>query len=454
MATTDTLTGAAGPSRRLSATIVTINGQKFVSGLLWQSLARPRSYMKEAKEFGKSEGLDIVAIRDTAEVKQAGFVSKADGAYKGMYSLAASLAGQLGDTWIGVFKLTDDQYAIVAVVSGAIVPGADKIGDLASVEKHLRRLWSRGTDFKNNVYAPAEMGFGGQELNIEELLIPSKLKKEYRLRPLTFGLTKKELIGGGCLVVLAVCLLSSGWQWHVRSQYALQQAKIQAAKIELQRLSDLNAKTRVEQVAPALKHPWASRSGVGDFVSACLNTANKMPLALGGWIAMSANCKSDIYAITYVRQGASTVSQVITAAKSFFELAPAFTNGGDIASLNKPLEMNLAGDEELTDLDTLLAVFNSHFQQLLIKPELVEVPYKAPPVAPALPGSDGNTTKPLPPPAPDWIEFSFKVVSHIPPEILVQGLPGRGVRINEIDIDRSEAAQLTWTIYGAIYAKK
>jgi len=110
------------PRKRPAATIVSINGNRFVSGLLWQALTRPRGYMKEAKEIGKREGLDIVAIRDTAEVKQAGFVSKADGAYKGMYSLAAALAGQLGDTWIGAFKLPDDRYAMVAVDSGAIIP--------------------------------------------------------------------------------------------------------------------------------------------------------------------------------------------------------------------------------------------------------------------------------------------------------------------------------------------
>ena len=59
------------PRKRPAAAIITINGNRFVSGLLWQSLTRPRGYMKEAKEIGKREGLDIVAIRDTAEARVA-----------------------------------------------------------------------------------------------------------------------------------------------------------------------------------------------------------------------------------------------------------------------------------------------------------------------------------------------------------------------------------------------
>lgn len=449
---TITQRAATEPRSRPPASVTTINGQKFVSGLFWQALTQPRGYMKEAKEIGKREGLDIVAIRDTVEVKQAGFVSKADGVYKGMYSLAAALAGQLGDTWIGAFKLPDGQYAVVAVDGGAVVPGADKIGDLETIKKQLNRLFGRGTTTYKKIYAPEEMNFGGEALDIEELLRPSNLNKSYTLKPLTFGLTKKEWIGTGVAVAIVLTLIVAGWQWHLESERQAKAARIHAAQAEAARLAELNAKTRAAQAAPALKHPWSTQSGVGDFVIACLKVANSKPLSLAGWPAVSANCKSDLYAVTYARAGSATVNQFIQAAKPLFELAPAFTNGGDAASLNQPLEIQLAGDEELADLDTALALFNSHFQQVLIKPELAEVKY-VPPAAPeALPGAD-PTQAPPPPPTPDWIEFSFSIESRIPPEILVQGLPGRGVRVTEIVITR-EAAQLLWTIKGALYAKK
>ncbi|OWJ89359.1 hypothetical protein B6S59_31240 [Pseudomonas sp. A46] len=442
------------PRKRPAATIVSINGNRFVSGLLWQALTRPRGYMKEAKEIGKREGLDIVAIRDTAEVKQAGFVSKADGAYKGMYSLAAALAGQLGDTWIGAFKLPDDRYAMVAVDSGAIIPGADKIGDKDAIQKQLRRIFARGTtDFKDNIFAPAELEFGGIERDIEDLLKPSNLKKEYTLKPLTFGLTKKEWIGVGVAAGVLACTMFGLWQWQLAVERAEREARILAAQLEAKRLEELNAKTRAEQQAPALKHPWATMIGVGDFVTSCSQVSHEKPLALGGWVAISANCKPDLFAISYARTGSSTVNQLIAAAQGLFELAPAFTEGGDKASLNEPIEMTVAGDEELRPLDDALASFNSHLQQVQIKPELVEVPYTPPPAPEPLPGADPAVEPPAPP-VPDWFEFTFSFDTDIPPEILVQGLPGRGVRITEIDITRNDLAQLTWTIKGAIYAKK
>ena len=52
--------------------------------------------MKEARQYGREHQLDIVAIRRTPAIIQAGFVARSDEVTKGMYSLAATLAGQLG----------------------------------------------------------------------------------------------------------------------------------------------------------------------------------------------------------------------------------------------------------------------------------------------------------------------------------------------------------------------
>ncbi|UST77205.1 type 4b pilus protein PilO2 [Pseudomonas siliginis] len=437
--------------RRPTVTTTTINGLKFVSGLFWQALHSPRHYMKEAKDIGKRDGLEMVAIRDTVEVKQAGFVVKTDGVTKGMYSLAAALAGQLGDTWIGAFKLPDGRYAIVAVVGGSVLPGSDKIGDFDTISKLLKKLFSRGTEFKE-VYAPPEMGFGGEDLDIETLLKPSNLNKAYTLKPLTFGLTKKEWYALGVAGVALLALAIGGWQWHLKLDREEKAAALEAARIEAQRLAELNAKTRAEQVAPALKHQWAQQASLHDFVTACLSVANSKPLSISGWPAGTATCSNDQYAVSYKRTGTATVNQFIVAARAWFELVPAFTSGGDTALLNQSLAMTLAGDEELGDLDSTLAGFTSHFQQVKIKPTLVEIPYKAPPQPAALPGSAASDLPP--PPLPDWTEFSFSIESEIPPEILIQGMSSRGIRITEIVIEVKESARMSWTIKGALYAKK
>lgn len=443
------------PTRsRRRATFTKIGNNSFVSDLFWQALERPRNYMAEAKEIGKRDGLDIVAIRDTLTVKQAGFVRKADGAVKGMYSLAASLAGQLGETWIGAFKLPDGQYAMVAVDQGAIIPGSDIIADRATVLKHCRKVFGRGTtDFKDQVYAPSDFEFGGEEKDIEELLHPSRLKKEYRLRPLTFGLTKKEWIqlGAACAVLLMAIIAYSQWRAYQAEQERIARAK--ALALEAARLAELNKQTRAEQAAPALAHPWATKAGVGDFVSVCTEALDTKPVAIAGWRGISASCTTDRFAITYAREGIATSSDFRRGSAALFELAPAFTEGGEKASLNHPLEMTLSGDEELLPLDDALSAFNSHFQQVHLRAELAEVPYVPPAPPEPLPGQDPSAA-PQAPPLPDWIEFSFSVLSEIPPQILAQGMPSRGVRINEIEMVRSDSSRLSWTIKGALYAKK
>ncbi|MEB0284765.1 type 4b pilus protein PilO2, partial [Sphingomonas sp. 10B4] len=87
-------------------------------------------YMREARQFGRKEMMDIVAIRPAKTIIQAGFVAHNDGAVKGMYSLAASLAGQLGDSWIAAWRVSpnEDRYALVAVDQGAVLPACDQVG--------------------------------------------------------------------------------------------------------------------------------------------------------------------------------------------------------------------------------------------------------------------------------------------------------------------------------------
>lgn len=126
--------------------IIQHRGRVFVTGMLWIPLGNMTSYMKEARQYGHEHGLDIVAIRRTSLMIQAGFVSRSSDVHKGMYSLAATLAGQLGDSWIAAWAVDADQdrYAIVAVHEGRIIPGCDLIATAAEVRKRVLQQRSRG----------------------------------------------------------------------------------------------------------------------------------------------------------------------------------------------------------------------------------------------------------------------------------------------------------------------
>ncbi|MEJ7745698.1 MAG: type 4b pilus protein PilO2, partial [Luteimonas sp.] len=199
--------------------IVEINGRPFVCGLYWKPLRSVRSYMAEAKEIGRKEKWEMVTIRKGRTVIQAGFAPKGKRRLKGMYSLAAALAGQLGENWIGVFPIGPDRYALVAVYKGAVAPGFDLISSRDEVEPKLREVYSLlsndpQADFvkSGRVIAPPEFSFGAESLLLADLLIPKALKNEYKLRPLTLGLTPKEfvVIAVG-LILLAGAGLGAKW---------------------------------------------------------------------------------------------------------------------------------------------------------------------------------------------------------------------------------------------------
>ncbi len=54
---------------------IQVRGRVFVTGMLWTPLGNMTSYMKEARQYGHEHGMDIVAIRRTSLMIQAGFVS-------------------------------------------------------------------------------------------------------------------------------------------------------------------------------------------------------------------------------------------------------------------------------------------------------------------------------------------------------------------------------------------
>ncbi|WP_256664637.1 MULTISPECIES: type 4b pilus protein PilO2 [unclassified Pseudomonas] len=173
-----------------TAQILSYHGKSFVSGLQWHPLGSLTGYMKEAREYGRLHKMDIVAIRRTPNVIQAGFVARSAGAMKGMYSLAAALAGQLGQSWLAAWQVPGDEprYALVAVIDGAVIPGYDLVGSATEIQRKVAQLESRALTF-DETYLPIEFGLGGKPLDIDELLQPSNLKRDYALNDINNAAT-------------------------------------------------------------------------------------------------------------------------------------------------------------------------------------------------------------------------------------------------------------------------
>lgn len=427
--------------------IVTINNRKFVTGLFWQPLSSPRNFMAEAREIGKKRNWDIVAIRRSLRI-QAGFVSKDAGALKGMYSLAAALAGQLGPSWIGAFKLEGGLYAVVAVHDGSIVPGYDLVGTRDEAVEALQSGYNLFHFDADSIYAPSDFDFSPHERDIYELLTPKALKNDYKLKQLTLGLTPRELI---TVVVMLVVGIGAVWGYAEYTAYQKRlerEEQIRQEQIRLAQLEELNRSSKQPQEVQALVHPWAQLPSASDFVLACSAAMHGLPLSVGGWMMESATCDSKGVTTVFKRRAGTTVKQIAIAAEGIFPGEPAFSDEGDTALLGKPLQVPFGGDDPLEPTAAMLTDFTAHFQAADTKIKITEVP-----VATAPPPLPGQVQQP-PSPPPTWRHFTFEYEAAMPPGPYITSLPSRnGVRIAQIKVKLNEDdASLTWTVTGDIYA--
>lgn len=428
--------------------IIEYGGRSFVTGLRWHPLGSVTGYMREARQFGREHSLDIVAIRRTSSIIQAGFVARSDGVTKGMYSLAATLAGQLGESWIAAWQVEagEDRYAVVAVHQGAIIPGCDLVGTEAEIRRRVAQQQSRGISF-SEWYLPAEFEMGGAPLDVDALLGNAKLKREYRLRPLVFGLSKAELAQ---LVVIVLVLAGLGTAWMQWQAYQRQQeleARLEAERQRLAELDRLSRETGVTQHVQALSHPWATLPSVPMFLHSCSAVIYKLPLAIDGWLFQSANCNGSLISSTYKRSGLSTSAQLIDAIAHELNLRPQFQDQGNTATLSYSISIVAAGDDELKPADPAVNDVTSWFHSLGHQPALREVPVVAPQPQ-ALPGQPA----PPPPPAPDWRHFEFKFSTLLLPLDVLAGGPTQGMRLRDVHVELT-AQQLNWTVTGDLYAK-
>lgn len=434
-------------------TSVQIGGNVFVSGLLWKSLKKFNAYMTEAREFGKERDLDIVSIRK-GQLFQGGFVKKSNGVVKGMYSLAAAVAGQFKEeSWIAVFALPDGRYALVAGKGGMILPGCDVVGDRDRIYDYYRDKCNSMQFRFEGRYIPEDFNDGGKQLDIEELLAPKRLNKEYKLKPLFFGLSNKELtiIGIGALLVAALAIGALQWKSYLDEQEAIAAQKRQQE--EERKLALLEQQRGEALRAEVLRHPWTTMPSFSSFLAACQGETNSLPLSVAGWVFESVNCTGGQIDITYTRTGNSSVNEFTTAAKAYFESEPAFVTDGNRAVVNRSLKTVFGGDDPIETQNAAVADFGSYLQKIGIQGQIEIVPYVPPkPPEPLLPGVNGSNEEL---PVPDWIENSWSFETNFPPELLLKDMNLQGMRLTEITANLAAAeSELSWTIKGRLYARK
>lgn len=416
--------------------ITQIGKHRFVCGLFWQSLSRPRELQREAADLGKKIASDLVVVRRDQTTAQAGFAQSSDGASRALYSLAAAVSKTLAlegawydglqqpvHNWLGALRLADGKWAYFAVRDANFLPNGDFVGTKEAVLDRLHTDYALGG--WNVVIGDPELeneGFHNFNARDIDSLLPRRkdgsvrLHSWWRLRQINAPRAPWTMIGAAAsFAALGGAVLF--WQsWHARKE-ALREEEMMAA----QRLI-------LQQQAVQAK-PWAAMPLPAAALRSCTDQLTE--LTPGGWLLDEYVCEPGQLRYTWSRR-ASTIA-MLRAVVPAAEVDP----GGDRAALVQARKPARGRDgEALLARQEVLDAVMSRLQG-------VGVTFKVVGQKPPLP-APGQTVASAP-----WQVFNFALnAGGIEPQQIGALLDQPGVRV-----EKATYRGMSWIIEGVIYAK-
>jgi len=418
--------------------VTQIGKHKFVCGLFWQSLSRPRELEKEARDLAKKIDADLMVLRMDHSTAQAGFGSTKEGLRRGVFSLGAIVsktiaiegayydgAQQPVHNYLAAFKLPDGLWAYFAVRDGNYLPNGDFAG---TKEEVLERLYNDyGLGGWNVVMGEAELtAYGFHNFNAKTIqsLIPHKKDGSIRVHK-WWGLKqlgKKSLptpaIAAIVLSFLALAGALAYWK-HYRHQ---------REEMERERAIQEMRKKMFGNARQDLSHPWSSKPQPQALAKVCLSAFRY--LAPGGWQLDWYDCTAERAMHSWLRAN-STVAFLREQVPDAM-LEP----GGERAAYVQPLPPGQPHDEELPEQRAVVETLLSRLQLLGIVPKISKV------VEPQPPGQNNAPVMP-------WQTFSISFPARgLNPVQAAALIAEPGVRIDKLTYRNGE-----WLIEGTIYAK-
>lgn len=426
--------------------ITQIDKHKFVCGLFWQSLSRPRELWREAADLGKKIDSDLMVVRRDQSTAQAGFAQTTDGARRMLYSLGAAVSKTLAlegayydglqqpvHNWLGAFKLPEGMWAYFAVRDANFLPNGDFVG---SKEEVLERLYGDYALGGWNVVIGepelADQQFHNFNARGIASMLPHRkngsirVHRWWRLRQIrSQQIPWNRLALGGVLLLLAVALL-----WFQQRQARLER---------LRQEQEIEARYQQQRALMVSAQPWASMPLPRQMLRSC--TEQLVQMTPGGWHLENYVCTGEQISYAWSRQE-STIAMLHA------EVPDAqIASNGDLASLvlprvaaaGRPAQPGAAAaganGEALLPARDVLDPMMSQLQAL-------GVPFK-------LSAQAAATVTPGARPINSWQSYRFTVAAHgVEPQQIGALLERPGVRVDKVAF-----SGMAWLIEGVIYAK-
>jgi hypothetical protein len=417
--------------------ILQIGKQRFICGLFWQSLSRPRELWKEAAELARKIDADLVVIRKDQTMAQAGYAHTRDAARRGMFSLAAIISKTLAvegvhyegqrqpvHNWLCALRLPDDKWMYCAVRDANFLPNGDFAG---TKEQVLERLYNDyGMGGWNVVLGDREIesvGFHNFCAKRLEDFLPRRKRGELHVRrwcalrqvdsnakwmPIAIGGMTLALIGTGA---------HQYWWRYMQAQQEEERAEaFEAARKKL--------------AAVAAPIAWDTKPLPKSTIDACMNGLTQF--SPGGWELEEYLCTNELITHRWSRGGSVTAYLLEEIPDAQIEA------DGSRASHSKSIKLAAGGNEPLPELRASQIELMSSLQLLGLSGNIALRPNPQPP-----PGGQEQAL------VPEWKALGFSLnTGSLAPAELVELFSKPGYRLEKI---RYQAG--AWTIEGVLYAK-
>ncbi|MGV4276105.1 MULTISPECIES: type 4b pilus protein PilO2 [Citrobacter] len=356
-----------------------------------------------------------------------------------LYSLASVFQSAVGGSSHGLYRLDDDsnKWVFLATVRDQLTVMADVTGTLQEVctaRNHFLTFndpgeegWRCVADHQQNIsWKTLVEGLSSQNM------ARARLKETSLRRPLTV------------IAIAAVMMVAGAWIQNESSQ-AARDAAIEASRKVVKVIKP------EEAVQPEkLPGPWATRFTVPAFLKACWATRSQTRISIVGWRVSVGECDEQQQGLRlhYEAVQGSTIDNFdrrvieLYGHPATFDFVDGGKNGNVFIPFGFP-DVHSLQDEPLRPANERLKSFISHMQRKTVPVQLSEV--KQPET---LPGTKNEQPK------TDWQEYTFTLSTGLMPELLLEGMDARGVRISSISYTVSPQGLYHYTLRGSLYAKK
>ncbi|WP_447840880.1 type 4b pilus protein PilO2 [Enterobacter bugandensis] len=434
--------------------ILNFHKRRFVVGLQWEPVRKSVNIMKEVRRIGKQRNLDVVALRKS-DSWQAGFAPKTKHKLRGCYSLIVTLASLLEGCCIAVISLGEEvdgseKFTLIGKTEkGGIHPFSDEIYSLEDIHQTVVDLKSelRGShsDLTIPVYGDhVAFDWVTDHLDLNELLSPKNLSKDFKLKPLTLGMTKNQLLALAITVVMLIVVALFISQYQER----LAERKRQIIAKEQAKLEEINKNARYQAALDKFKHPWINSPAIKQFIESCTLLRFKIPLSLEGWIPTTMECQSDGMKINLSRpeNSAVTTKNVIDAIKQKYGVnTDFFYNQTSIVGFKIKNDVAPNGDDPMLAINEQLVKAISLFQAVN-----VEASFNPVAIVDVKKNEFGEDL-----PIQDWQEYTFEVETIVDPGLIFEKDDFQGMRLFSIMYTFDQTSKtVQYKMKGAIYGAR